>query len=371
VVRKAIEEHKEVMDQYGYPQKLIELQDKYKKGELTSESNYVTGELKAPAPEDIPKLPEEGTPEYEEMKKLGEEAIKNNGVGVVMLNGGMATRFGGGVKGLVEVYDGKSFLQLKIENAISIAKKYNAIVPIFVMNSFQSEKLTEEYLKEKNNFDYEHIHCFNQLISIRLEETGEVYSDEEGKPSFYAPGHGDFHHAFVNSGMLDKFLEQGGKYLFFSNGDNLPATLDPVVIGLHIKNGNEMTTEVAEKDPGDKGGAPAFVDGKLQIVENFKFPPDFDQDTIPVMNTNSFVFSADALKKEIELDFYVALKKVNGKVVVQFERLVNEMSIHLKAGFITVPKEGMNGRFLPIKLREYLDKHRDTIKQIMEKRNGE
>ena len=61
----------------------------------------------------------------------------------------------------------------------------------------------------------------------------------------------------------------------------------------------------------------------------------------------------------------------NGKTVVQFERLVNEMSIHLKAGFVTVPKEGLKTRFQPIKLREYLEKHRDFLKQIMEKRNNE
>ena len=56
---------------------------------------------------------------------------------------------------------------------------------------------------------------FNQLISIRLDEKGETFHDSEGNVSFYGPGHGDFRPAFVNSGMLDKFIENGGEYLFF------------------------------------------------------------------------------------------------------------------------------------------------------------
>ncbi len=371
MVKKIIEKHKRILERYGYPKEIHRLQERLKRGEFTAESNIIKGKIRAPRKEELPRLPEKGTPAYETLKQSGADSIREGEVGVIILNGGMATRFGGEVKGLVEVYGGKSFLQLKIENVKHVAERYHARVPIFIMNSFQSEKATEAFLQKHHDFDYPYIRCFNQLISIRLDEMGEVLYDKEGKPSFYAPGHGDFRHAFVNSGMLDDFLGHGGKYLFFSNGDNLAATLDPAIIGFHIKSGNEMTTEVAAKDPGDKGGAPAVVDDKLQIVENFKFPKDFDQDTIPVMNTNSFVFSAAALKKEIELDWYIAIKEVEGRKAVQFERLVHEMSIHLMAGFVVVQKEGPDGRFIPIKLREYLDKYRDVLKEMLERRNHE
>jgi len=371
MVKKIIEKHRGILEKYGYPKEIHRLQEKLKKGEFTAESNIVKGKIRAPRKEELPRLPEKGALAYETLKRIGADSITKSEVGVIILNGGMATRFGGEVKGLVEVYDGRSFLRLKIENVKHVAERYHAWVPIFIMNSFQTEKATEAFLQKHHNFDYPHIRHFNQLISIRLDEAGEVFHDAEGKPSFYAPGHGDFRYAFVNSGMLDHFLGQGGKYLFFSNGDNLAATLDPAIIGFHIKSGNEMTTEVAAKDPGDRGGAPAVVDGKLQIVENFKFPKDFDQDTIPVMNTNSFVFTASALKKEIELDWYAAIKDIDGRKAVQFERLVHEMSIHLMAGFVVVPKEGPDGRFIPIKLREYLDKYRAMLKEMLERRNHE
>ena len=40
------------------------------------------------------------------------------------------------------------------------------------------------------------------------------------------PGHGDLYAALEGSGTLDRLLEQGVKYMFVSNSDNLGATMD-------------------------------------------------------------------------------------------------------------------------------------------------
>ena len=40
------------------------------------------------------------------------------------------------------------------------------------------------------------------------------------------PGHGDLYPALAGTGMLDKLLADGVKYMFVSNSDNLGATLD-------------------------------------------------------------------------------------------------------------------------------------------------
>src|SRR5690606_16830086 len=119
------------------------------------------------------------------------------------------------------------------------------------------------------------------MIDVRLELDGSVARDERGAPSFYAPGHGDLPFALKRSGLLDRFLESGGRYLFMSNVDNLTATLDPAIIGAHVEMGGELTALVAPKHPGDQGGAPARVGDRLEIVEGFRFPPEFDQDRIP------------------------------------------------------------------------------------------
>ena len=74
------------------------------------------------------------------------------------------------------------------------------------------------------------------------------------------------------------------------------------------------------------GGAPARVDGKLQLVEGPRFPPSFDQDLVPVFNTNTALFDIDALDADYDLTWLYVRKDVDGREAVQLERLYHEAS---------------------------------------------
>ena len=100
-----------------------------------------------------------------------------------------------------------------------------------------------------------------------MTQDGEIFKTQSGSVSPYAPGHGDLTFALRRAGILNSFRDSGGKYLFMGNVDNLMATIDPAVIGAHIASAKPISTEVVAKNLGDKGGAPAKVDGVLQIVE--------------------------------------------------------------------------------------------------------
>lgn len=57
------------------------------------------------------------------------------------------------------------------------------------------------------------------------------------------------------SGLLDKFLAQGKKYVFLSNIDNLGATVDPNILNYMAARGAEFIMEVTDKTRADvKGG---------------------------------------------------------------------------------------------------------------------
>jgi UTP--glucose-1-phosphate uridylyltransferase len=146
----------------------------------------------------------------------------------------------------------------------------------------------------------------------------------------------------------------------FSNIDNLGATFDPAILGQHIASKKQMTIEVADKDPGDKGGAPAEVNGRLQLVEGFLFPESFDQDSIDVFNTASYIFSADALLQEFELPWYVVKKEVNGDEVLQFERLAGDLSRDLSIQCLRVERDE---RFLPVKTQSDAQKIEPFIRK--------
>ena len=72
-----------------------------------------------------------------ELERIGREALQKGEVGVVVLNGGMATRFGGVVKGVVPVLGkDRSFLGLVLEDVKKAEARAGGKVPVFLMNSF-------------------------------------------------------------------------------------------------------------------------------------------------------------------------------------------------------------------------------------------
>ena len=247
------------LDQFGFdPVRFSAFQDGLKAGKFSYEANTVQSPLVAPPADAVRELPPDGSPERDELRKLGEEAIGRGELGIVILNGGMATRFGGAVKGCVDVLDGRSFLDLKISDTTRTAKACNGKIPVFLMNSFATDAKTKTHLEEKNWFGLsgDDIRCYTQFISVRMTPNGELYTKADGELSYHGPGHGDFAPAIRASGCLRKFREEGGKHLLVANVDNLGARVSPTILGFHISRKAQATVEVAPKWEGDVGGSP-------------------------------------------------------------------------------------------------------------------
>lgn len=311
-------------------------------GRLDSESNRLPAHPE-PAPDElVDRL--EAFPEIERAyyTEIGRELLARGGVAVAVLNGGMATRFGGAVKGIVEAVGGRSFLELKREQALQ-----HGPVPFLVMNSFATHQRTLRFLAEHRLED--DVLPFLQSASLRLTPEGELFRDASGALSLYAPGHGDFLTALRDSGRLAKLAERGVRAIALSNVDNLGAELDPVIVGYHLKHGRVLTVEVAETMGGDVGGAPARVGERVQIVEGFRFPRDFDFDRIRFINTNTFMISLSAWEKDYPLSWFYVEKKVDGRKVVQMERLIGELSAFVETAYLAIPRSGPRGRFFPVK----------------------
>lgn len=322
-----------------------DLRSRLAEGALDPDRNRLAGPIELPPPGAIEPLPDPGGPEWRRCEVAGRRAIEAGEVGAVVLNGGMATRFGGTAKGALPAAEGRSFLDFKLSQ---VARAGRGRVAALLMNSFATAEITAEHLSGLD-LDLE-VRPFEQLISLRLTPEGELFLDANGRPSPHAPGHGDLPFALSSSGELRRFVDGGGRVLTVSNVDNLGAGLDPVVIGCHLLRGRPMTVELVETRPGDVGGFPALVDGRLMIVEIFRLPLAFDETSIPVFNTNTFVFDAQALAAPPELDWFAVSKRVQDRPAVQFERLVGQLSEHFEVSWLLVPREGPHSRFVPIKV---------------------
>jgi UTP--glucose-1-phosphate uridylyltransferase len=283
-----------------------------------------------------------------EYEKSGRDAIRAGRVAIAVLNGGMATRFGGEVKGIVPAIGGKTFLEIKLAQAMRLGS-----VPFLVMNSFATHARTQRFLAERGLA--ERVETFLQYVSLRFSAAGEPFRGADGRLSPHAPGHGDFPHALRASGLAERLRERGVELVLLSNIDNLGAELDPLLVGYHLAHARPITAEVARALPGDAGGAPAFAEGRLQIVEGFRFPAGFDFGSVPFLATNTFLLSLDVLEQAPELRWYYVEKQVEGRTAVQMERLVNELTAHVDTAYLATPRGGPRGRFFPIKTRQDLD----------------
>jgi UTP--glucose-1-phosphate uridylyltransferase len=356
-----------LLDRYGFDQtQFLSLRDRFLKGELGVDGNRLTGKVEAPAAGDLSRLPATDSAERKRLAARGIEAMRRGEVGCVVLAGGMATRFGGVVKAAVPALLGRTFLSLKLGGIRLTAEQIGADVPAFVMTSFATDAEVRRLLPDVSSKAVP-ASAFAQFVSLRLRPDGELFRDGAGV-SPYAPGHGDLTFALRRSGVLGRFIARGGRVLYMSNVDNLAATLDPAVIGAHLESGRAVTAEVVSKDPGDTGGAPARVDGVLQIVESFRFPKDFNEDSVPVFNVNSFVLDAQAVDRDFPLTWFVVRKKVAGQEAIQFEHLVGELTAFVPTQCLHVDREGPDGRFQPVKDPEELARRAPHIEAMLRAR---
>lgn len=325
--------------------------------------NLVKGKITAPEPGDIVQLPAPGSAEYERLAALGERALRSGRVALIVLAGGMATRMGGVVKALVDALPGKSFLDLRLAEVAAIERRFGVKPPLWLMTSHTTDGKIREALGPV--LDGYQVATFEQFLSLRLTPSGDIFLDEHGRPSEHAPGHGDLPDALRQSGLLTRFVERGGQVLMMTNIDNMGGTLDPAIIGFHLDHGLPVTSEVVDKLATDRGGIPVRVDGKLCVLEEFRIPESFDPATVRVFNTNVFHFDAKSLL-DLNLDwtFFEVRKKVGDATVVQFERLVNEVTSVLPTRYLHMPRTGPESRFLPVKDNEELALRQPEIETV-------
>jgi UTP--glucose-1-phosphate uridylyltransferase len=360
---------RERLDRAGFDEKrFVALAATLTEGEPESRRrarNSVKGEVTPPAPDEILAMPATGTAEHERLCAVGAAALARGELAFCTMAGGMATRMGGIVKALAEVFDGHTFLELRLAENRSASARAGRPVPLWLMTSEATHEALRDALKKTNA--PAHVACFMQDLSLRLNPDGSLFIDDGGQPSIHATGHGDLVDALRRSKLLDGFLANGGKYVWITNVDNLGASIDEAMLGRFIEQtarGIDVMGEMCPKG-GDKGGIPVHAEGKLQVLEEFRLPPDFDPTTVDVFNTNTFLVRAEPLAKApMTWTYFEVEKEVEGRPAIQFERLVQEITAHLPSAYLRVPREGAEARFLPVKDHDELARRRPTIERV-------
>jgi UTP--glucose-1-phosphate uridylyltransferase len=320
----------------------------------------ITGETGMISDRDIEAVPPGSLARLEQLeeyipagRKAVDEAVR------IILNGGLGTSMGlTGPKSLLEVREGKSFLEILLKRASQFQ------VPLALMNSFSTHAETLKAF-ERLSFPVKPLtflqHKFPKILQDLLCPASWPQQPElEWNP----PGHGDIYTALVTSGMLDHLLAQGRKYAFISNSDNLGATLDEGILGYFAQNSFPFLMEVAQRTPADvKGGHLArYKEGGLLLRESAQCPEKElnafqDINRYHFFNTNNIWVNLVSLKQLLEKQGAVHLPMIvnpktldprneNSPAVFQVETAMGSaISLFKEAAAVCVPRS----RFFPVK----------------------
>src|SRR3954470_16733735 len=152
---------------------------------------------------------------------------------VIKLNGGLGTSMGmTKAKSLLEVKDGKTFLDLIAEQILERRERSGARLPLILMNSFATRDDSLAALERYDDLSAGLPADFvqNKVPKVREADLEPVSWPDDPALEWCPPGHGDLYTALVTSGMLETLLGCGYRYAFVANADNLGAVLDERIL---------------------------------------------------------------------------------------------------------------------------------------------
>ena len=277
----------------------------------------------------------------------------------IVLNGGLGTSMGLiGPKSLLKVKQGLSFLQIILRQAELSQSR------LALMNSFSTHDVTLAALADLKPSRQPLCFVQHKFPKILQKDLAPVDWPPNRELEWNPPGHGDIFPALHASGMLQQLLDEGIRYAFISNSDNLGARIEDRLLGYFAEMGFPFMMEVAEKTPADiKGGHLArHKNGRLILREAAQCPKEEiaafqDIRRYRYFNTNNIWINLEFLKKLISTERIIDLAMiVNPKtvdprddkspLVYQIETAMGSgISRFEGAAAVNVPRS----RFLPVK----------------------
>lgn len=286
---------------------------------------------------------------------------------MIKLNGGLGTSMGlERAKSLLEVKSGLSFLDFIARQVLHVREQYHQSLSFVLMNSYSTSRDTLEFLRK-----YPELGAPGQL-ELRQSQAPKVDAATLRPVAWPAnpqlewcpPGHGDIYPSLLGSGLLERWLKDGRKYLFVSNADNLGASLEVRVLSYFAASEKPFMMEVAERTASDsKGGHLARRGNQLLLRESAQCskedqPLFQDIERHRFFNTNNLWIRLESLKDLLEANHgFVPLPLIknqktvdprdpNSPKVFQLETAMGAaIQCFDNAGALVVPRT----RFAPVK----------------------
>ena len=224
---------------------------------------------------------------YKDYQGIGEKAIRAGKLAAVTMAGGQGTRLGhDGPKGTFDIGldTHKSLFELLSDSLKEQGRRYDVIIPWFIMTSEENNKDTIEFFAKHKYFGYEkdkNIFFFKQGELPMVDTEGKILIGEDGLVKQAADGHGGIYESLVKTQMTNKMRELGIEWVFIGGVDNcLVKMVDPVLIGVAIdKQVTVACKSVVKANPKERVGVFCKKNGRPNVIEYTEITDEMAEST--------------------------------------------------------------------------------------------
>ena len=328
-----------------------------------------------------------------ELSKIGERIIQNGQYAVVTMAGGQGSRLEHpGPKGTfkLDVYGkGKYLFEILAENLKEANKRYNVIIPWYIMTSKENNDATIEFLEKNNYFGYDKnsVIIFKQGELPLIDFEGKLLIGKDGKIKEASDGNGGVYTSLRTTGALADMKERGIKWIFIGGVDNVLLKMaDTILLGMATqKNVQIASKSVVKANPHEKVGVFCKMNGHPKVIEYSELPEKMAEE---VDNNGELkfgeshimcnLFTIEAIEKisKEPLIYHSAKKKntyldENGNEVIPKEPNSYKFEAFIFDAFeffddIAILRGKREDDFAPVKNKEGVDSPR-TAKELYEK----
>ena len=214
--------------------------------------------------------------------EIGEQAIREGTVGVVLVAGGQGTRLNfDGPK--VHTRSGRSpdrtLFQIHLEKVLALSRRFGAAIPIWIMTSPENHESTATFLEEHHRFGLEanQVALFRQGTMPAVDaRTGRILLADKDCLALSPNGHGGVLQALADGGHLDTMRRDGIRRLFYFQVDNpLVKIADSAFVGRHIQTESELSLKIIRKRTADERlGVVVEIEAAARMIEYSDFAPE-------------------------------------------------------------------------------------------------
>ena len=218
--------------------------------------------------------------------------------------------------------NGKYLFEVIVDTLTRANKKYNVVIPWYIMTSRENNKDTVEFLEEKDYFGYpkEYTYIFEQGELPLITEQGKLILNRQGLIKEASNGNGDVFASMKADGILDDIYNKKIEWLSFSGVDNVILEIvDSLFLGLTIHNNKLIASKTLFKENADdkdwifarKNGKPAIINS-CHLTDSMKIAKNADGKYLyRQMNMLAHLFHVSAIDKicNTKLPYHRAFKK--------------------------------------------------------------